>query len=228
MSQNLRDLYRRWRRDYGFRTLGSAALSLAATALFALYNGYLGLAARSVWNGTICVYYLLLTGLRGYLLLAERRRRTLSPAQSRRAQRRAFAVSAAALVGLNLALVVPISLMVLLRRPVGIGLIPAIATAAYATWKITAAMINFHRCGRSPDLLVRQLRTISLIDALVSVLTLQNTLIMVNSGDGGRSMLTLTAISSAAIFLGIIALSIVNLFQGRKATNKISKRSESI
>ena len=107
-------------------------------------------------------------------------------------------------------------------------LIPAIATAAYATWKITAAVINFHRRGRSPDLLVRQLRTISLIDALVSVLTLQNTLIMVNSGDGGRSMLTLTAISSAAIFLGIIALSIVNLFQGRKATNKISRRSESI
>ena len=129
MSQNLSALYRRWRRDYGFRTLGSAALSLAATALFALYNGYVGLAARSVWNGTICVYYLLLTGLRGYLLLAERRRRIMSPAQSRRAQRRAFAVSAAALVGLNLALVVPISLMVLLRRPVGIGLIPAICIA---------------------------------------------------------------------------------------------------
>ena len=215
MRLNVRQLYGRWRRDYGFRTLGGAAVALVVTALFALYNGYLGLAARSVWNGSICVYYLLLTALRGYLLLVEHGRQALNPVQARRAGRRAFAISSAALLGLNLVLVAPITLMSRFQRPVGIGLIPAIATAAYATWKITMALVNFRRRRGIRDLVIRQMRTINLIDALVSVLTLQNTLIMVNSADGGRSMQTLTAVSSAAIFLAIIDLSLGNLIRGR-------------
>ena len=48
------------------------------------------------------------------------------------------------------------------------------------------------------------------MDALVSVLTLQNTLIMVNDAGDGRSMLTLAALSSAVIFIGIVAISIAN------------------
>lgn len=216
MAGRIQALWRLWRRDFGFRTLASAEVSLAATALFALYNGYVGLRSRAVWNGSVCVYYLLLTAARGYILWAERRRAALPPPERRRAGRRAFAMSSAALLALNLALVVPISLMVGLRRPVGIGLIPAIATAVHATWKISAAAVNFRKRRRSRDLLVRQLRTIGLVDALVSVLTLQNTLIMVNlEGDGG-SMLMLTAASSAAIFLIIVAISIRDLVAARR------------
>ena len=51
---------RGWREDYIFQTLISAAASFGCTALFALYNGYLGLWHRSVWHGSICVFYLLL------------------------------------------------------------------------------------------------------------------------------------------------------------------------
>ena len=58
------------------------------------------------------------------------------------------------------------------------------------------------------------LREISFIDALVSVLTLQNTLIMVNSSGDGREMLTLSAITSAAIMLGVLALSVAALIKG--------------
>ena len=90
------------------------------------------------------------------------------------------------------------------------GLIPAIATAAYATWKITLASIRYRRRSRSADGFTAQLRTVGLVDALVSVLTLQNTLIMVNDAGGGRSMLTLAALSSAVIFVGIVAICVAN------------------
>ena len=100
-----------------------------------------------------------------------------------------------------------------MQRPVGTGLIHAIALAAYATWKITMAIINFFRRRRSRDLVVRQLRTINLMDALVSILTLQNTLIMVNSQSNPRSMLTLAAISSTGIFLIIIGISVSNVVE---------------
>ena len=120
------------------------------------------------------------------------------------------------MLAMNIALVVPISLMVLMQKPTNLGLIPAIAMAAYTTYKITMAIVNMRR-SRVYHPLIHELRTINLIDAFVSILTLQNTLIMVNSDAGeGSSMITLSAISSALIYLTIIIITI-KLFIKRKA-----------
>ena len=200
----------RYRRDRTFRAHVAALGSLAASMAFALYNGVLGLVYRAPWNGSICVYYLLLAGIRGYLLINQRRLAGLPRSKARRMEKRACANAAGALLVLNQALIAPIALMVRMERPVNMGLIPAIATAAYATWKITLASIRYRRRKRSADGFTAQLRTVALVDALVSVLTLQNTLIMVKSAGGGRSMLTLAALSSAVIFAGIVAISVAN------------------
>ena len=61
---------------------------------------------------------------------------------------------------------------------------------------------------------MRLLRTISFIEGLVSVLTLQNTLIMVNMKGDGSEMLTLTAITSAAIMLAVLTLSVTAMIKG--------------
>ena len=112
--------------------------------------------------------------------------------------------------------------MVVRQKPVDLTLIPAIAMAAYTTYKVIMASVNLKNRKRSADSLVRLLRTISFIEALVSVLTLQNTLIMVNLKGDGSEMLTLTAITSAAIMLAVLALSVSAMMNGikrRKTTN---------
>ncbi len=93
-------------------------------------------------------------------------------------------------------------------------LITAIAMAAYTTYKVVMASVNLKRRKRSSNSLVRLLRTISFIEALVSVLTLQNTLIMVNLKGDGSEMLTLTAITSAAIMMTVLALSVSAMIKG--------------
>ena len=115
----------------------------------------------------------------------------------------------------NLALIMPVSLMVRMEKPVTMGLTPAIAMAAYTTWKITLAIVNLRRSGAHP-LLIRQLRTINLIDALVAILTLQNTLIMVNSSAGEETgVMTLAAVSSGLIYLVILTLTIRLFCKGK-------------
>lgn len=77
---------------------------------------------------------------------------------------------------MDLALIWSIAMMVVLDKPVSIGLIPAIAMAAsYTTWKITMASVHMGRQQRRAggNILVAELRTVSFIDALVSILTLQ-------------------------------------------------------
>ncbi|MBR7019673.1 MAG: hypothetical protein IKI15_01285 [Lachnospiraceae bacterium] len=124
---------------------------------------------------------------------------------------------------LNLSLIVPISLMVKLQKPVKMTLVPAIAMAAYTTYKIILASVNMKRTGRIKNLLAKELRTIGFIDALLSVVVLQNTLIVVNSDGKDRSMLLFSAITSAAILLLMLAVSVYGFIkgigQGEKRTN---------
>ena len=208
----VKQFFDRWKTDYDFKTVTAALGSLFVTALFALYNGFLGVYHASLWHGSICVYYLVLVGLRTMIIAA--RKNAERKADLKRAQKKVYIASAALLLFLNLCLVVPVSLMVLRQKPVNMSLIPAIAMAAYTTYKVVMASVNLERRKRSSNRLVRLLRTISFIDALVSVLSLQNTLIMVNMKDDGSEMLTLTAITSAAIMLTVLVLSVVAMIKG--------------
>ena len=216
-------LLRAWRENYLYQTLMSAAVSFGCTVLFALYNGYLGLWHRSVWHGSICVFYLLLMAIRGMVLLTEKRSQARSETERDRCRRRIFLVSSLFLLALDLALMLPIAMMVVLDRPVTMGLIPAIAMAAYTTWKITMASlhINWQRRRASGNILIAELRTVNLIDALVAILTLQNTLIMVKRTDAGEnSMLPVSAASSAVIYAAIVVITLRMLRRGLRQINR--------
>lgn len=210
---------KRWKKDYIFKTLASSVISFSVTILFALYNGFLGIRLLSIWHGGICVFYLLLAAIRGIILLTEKNNRTRADKQKSECRQRTFIISAFLLLLLNLALILPISLMVVLKKPVNMGLIPAITMATYTTYKLTMASVHIHRQKRRNynHILVVELQTINFIDALVSILTLQNTLIMVKqTTSNGNDMLVLSAISSAVIYAIIIFVTVRLLIKGLK------------
>ena len=208
----VKQFFDRWKTDYDFKTITAALGSLAVTALFALYNGFLGVSHASLWHGSICVYYLVLVILRTTVITAGKKARR--KAEPNRALVKVYIASAALLLFLNVCLIVPVSLMVVRQKPVDMTLIPAIAMAAYTTYNVVMSSVNLKRRKRSSDRLVRLLRTINFIDALVSVLSLQNTLIMVNMKGDGSEMLTLSAITSAAIMLAVLAISVAAMIKG--------------
>lgn len=207
--EKARVLFAKWNADYDFKTFINSSGSMLVTAAFAAYNGFLGVAHGSAWHGSICVYYLLLLLLRLIVLRAERLSNGRPDADQRRG--RAVLIASALLLLLNLCLIGPFFLMVRQEKPVTLTLIPAIAMAAYTTCKVTMAAVNLKRKGRSANCLVRFLRTINFIDALLSIVTLQNTLIMVNDAEEGKSMLPLVATTSGVIWAAMLALSIGEL-----------------
>ena len=203
-----------WKNDYVYKTLIGAGFSFVCTVLFSLYHGYLGILYRSVWHWGICAFYFLMMAIRGCILLTENRNRVRPEADRLRLRYRTFLVSAVLMLALDLSLLLPIILMVLLDAPVNMGLVSAIAMAAYTTYKITMASIHFRRQSRRAcgDPLIMELRTVNLIDALVSILTLQNTLIMVKQK--GEDMLLVSAGSSAVIYIIIVSVTIRMLLRG--------------
>lgn len=213
----IKSFLKSWKKDYIFKTLASSVVSFTVTIIFALYNGFLGIRLLSIWHGGICVFYLLLAAIRGIILLTEKNNSTRDYIQKSECRQRTFIISAFLLLLLNLALILPISLMVVLKKPVNMGLIPAITMAAYTTYKITMASIHIQKQKRSNHILIVELRTINFIDALVSILTLQNTLIMVNqTKSNDNDMLVLSSISSAVIYAIIIFVTVRLLIKGLK------------
>ena len=138
-NENLKSIIEKWKKDYTFKTIASSNISFGVTILFALYNGFLGIRLLSVWHGSICVFYLRLIAIRGMVLLNEKRNAMRSENDCAYYRGKTFTISSIILLVLNLALILPISLMVTFKKPVNMGLIPAIAMAAYTTYKITMA-----------------------------------------------------------------------------------------
>ena len=202
----------RGKAGYDDKTYLTASRSLVVTLVFALYNGFLGIHHTSLWHGAICVYYIMLSILRGSIMTAAKK---FAQREDReKARDRASLAISTLLLFLNAALIVPIAIMVTHQKPVSLTLIPAIAMAAYTTYKVIMASVNLRRRRTTSDSFVWLLRTISFIDALVSILTLQNTLIMVNAKGEDLGLLPLTSVTSGVIWAAVLFLSVNAIVKG--------------
>ena len=196
------------------KTVFSAYFSALITFLFALYNIFLGLYYGDAWSISIFIYYLCLTCARVVVIVIENKAKTC--------QQDAAKLRGKACIGLSifmcfidLCLFAPITLMLLRPQPVTFGIIPAIVIATYTTYKITLAIISYNKTKKGEKLTYRFLRALSIVDALVSVLSLQHILIMVNGGMT-EDMKVLSAISSFIILIFILSFSVLQIVNATK------------
>ena len=109
-------------------------------------------------------------------------------------------------------------MMVLGERTYELGIIPAIATATYCTIKVTLAIRAYFKKQVNSPLFVAK-KSSSLVDSLVSVLTLQSTLIIANGGANNPDMRVLSAVSSFFLYALIIFVSVKLQISLRKFKN---------
>ena len=203
-------LFKRIKHDYVFRTFIFSALSFFVTLVFTIYNTFLGVAYKSVWNIGIALYYALLLCIRAYIIFSERKfyKNNLTDEQKDRKRKIIFFVQSILLLIIDFALIAPISLMVLQKRAIKFSQIPAIAMAGYTSFKIFVSTRNIFKTKFEMNLSIKMLRNINFIDALVSILSLQYTLIMTFGGGLDEDMFTLCAISSFCIYVLLFILSL--------------------
>lgn len=205
----------RLKTDYAFRALTTAIFSSCFTLIFAAYNVVLGILYRAAWNFGISVYYAMLALLRIIAVFGELRDRKRQPPQNGRGRGRYLAESILLFL-LDVALIAPLAMMVKQERHIAYHEITAISIAAYTALKITFAIVNYKKTRKTKDLTVRMLKNINFKDALVSILLLQYALVM-TFGEGMRGdMLTVSQLSSAALWGFLIAISALSLRHAAK------------
>ena len=169
-------------------------LSLVLTLLFSIYNRIIGAIKESLWHESISIYYFILIFIKSIILIY------IQKSKERKKDIVVFKITKALLIILNILLIVPITLLVLNKRLVQMSLVFSIVIALYVTIKTTKSIVNFIKQRKSNDILLKELKIIDLTDTIVSILTLQNTLIAVN-GEFDQQMYYLTISSSLIGFI---------------------------
>lgn len=179
---------------------------------FSIYNGVLGFYFNIIWNQAIFFYYLLLLVIRFSLTLALNKKDGFKKV--------IHIITFIVMIVLNICLIAPAVLMLKNEKPVNVDMIFAIAMAAYTTYSISKSIYEMRKYKNDDNILVKDLKLVGLINAIVSILTLQNTLIVVNGGME-YGMIILSTVSTFCLLI----LSLIICFQSFLSSFKDSRRS---
>lgn len=218
--------------NYGFRTAAFTALGFAVNVGYALFHGGMAVASRSVWFAVFAIYYLLLSGMRIGVLAAGRsvKKKFAGDDDAMYGEKlKIYRGCGIALLPLDIALGAAVTLMVYRQDPMPHSEIAAIASAAYAFYKIILAVVNQLKVSRLDDPALQAVRSIGLTDAAVSLFALQTTLVSVFSDGDADRLLPLNAVVGfcvCALTLGLGIWMIVRSYQLQKRRTNCYEREQ--
>ena len=211
---------RKWQDDTRLRVNVSLYGSLAWNALYGILQLWLGFYHHTFWFYSLGAYYICLGVMRFFLA-----RHTTRYAPGERMQTELVKYRACGIVFLlmNLALALIIFFMVYWNRTFQHHMITAIAMAAYTFTALTTAIINVIKYRKYNSPVFSASKAISLAAALVSMLTLESTM-LTTFGDG-----TMTAIerkwmlgaTGGVVSLLIVATAIYMIVVGTKKLKEL-------
>ena len=177
-------------------------VSLVLTLLFSFYNRIIGAIKESLWHESISIYYFVLVVIKAIIVIYKLK------SKDRTKDVLIFKVTKCLLLLLNVLLIVPIVLMIFNKRLVEISFVFSLVIALYVTLKTIKSITNYIK-NKKEDTLTKELKVIELTDCVVSILTLQNTLIAINSDGFDEGLYYLCIISSITGFVFNIFIFIV-------------------
>ena len=211
---------RRWQDDTRLRVNVSLFGSLSWNAMYGIFQIWLGFYHHTFWFYSLGAYYICLAIMRFFLV-----RHTAKYAPGEKMQTELVKYRACGIVFLvmNLALALIIFFMVYWNRTFEHHMITAIAMAAYTFTALTAAIVNVIKYRKYNSPVYSASKAISLAAALVSMLTLESTM-LTTFGDG-----TMTAIeqklmlgaTGGAISVLIVATAIYMIVVGTKKLKEL-------
>ncbi len=214
----IKETVKKIKSDYILRGYVATSATFGINVAFFIYNLVIGIVYNLSWNYSIAIYYAVLVLLRAVALFSERKWRRLEEEVLEDRRKKLFSVESKLLLVVDFVMIVPILVMLLSLRRVNIGVIPAISVATYTVYKIVVAIRGYKKTVRGDNLTLVTMKFINIKDALVSVLTLQNTLINV-FGDGGSTFI-LCACTSGFMLIFMILLNVLFIRRGKNFFNK--------
>ena len=188
-------------------------LSLIFNLAYAIYNSILGFISHSWWFVTISVYYAVLSVMRFAVLRIKRKSETEIFAKK---------FTGFCFVFLSVCLVGTVILSAVTNRGVKHNEIVMITIALYTFTKVVLGIINLVKSKKYSSPAFKTLRNISFADALVSVFSLQRSMLVTFEGMGESDVTLFNILTGSGVCIAVLVLG-VNLIGGRRTETAKSK-----
>ena len=214
---------RRWRNDTHLRVNVTLYGSFAWNTLYGIFQLWLGFYHRTFWFYSLGAYYICLAIMRFFLV---RHTRKYAPGERMQAELAKYRACGIVFLVMNLALALIIFFMVYWNRTFEHHMITAIAMAAYAFTALTTAIINVIKYRKYNSPVYSASKAISLAAALVSMLTLESTMLTTFGGETmtAAAQKWMLGATGGAISVLIVAAAIYMIAVGTKKLKGLKNR----
>lgn len=197
--------------DKRYRVIVKAVLSLVLNLLFAFYNGIVGVLSSSLILIASSVYYLLLSAMRFSAVMLNRKGKK---------QNDRLIVSVVGIMLIILSVVFHIMVIISMKYNTATlyGTITMIAIATFTFTKITMAAITAVKHREDHSKLIKAINAIRYSEVAVSLLTMQQSMLVSFDGTDEKSAVILNACTGAGVCFFILTLGIITLKNSRKET----------
>lgn len=203
--------------DYTFRTILTTMPSFIINVAYTVYNGVIGIVNQSSWFITMAVYYSLLGVMRYHAVNTGRKiSRMKNQKLIRKKELAVIKTDGLLLLLLNLALSGVVLLTIAKGRAKAYSEIMAISIAAYTFYKTTMAVINMVKVRKMQSPILITIRNIGVADALVSMLTLQTTMLASFQNTSNLDVNRMNALTGMAVCILIALLGISMIYYASK------------
>lgn len=207
----------RFLEDYTFRTILTTLPTFLINVFYTVYNGVIGVMNQSAWFITMAVYYSLLGIMRYFAVNTERKTsRMENPKLIRKRELSVIRTDGILLLLLNLALSGVVLLTIAKGTAKTHSEIMVISIAAYTFYKITMAVINMVKVRKMQSPILITIRNIGVADALVSMLTLQTTMLASFQGTSSIDANRMNGITGLAVCILIALLGVSMIYYASK------------
>ena len=216
---------RKWREDARLRVNVSLYGSLAWNALYGVFQLWLGFYHHTFWFYSLGAYYICLGVMRFFLA---RHTARYAPGERLQTELKKYRACGIVFLVMNLALALIIFFMVYWNRTFEHHMITAIAMAAYTFTALTTAIINVIKYRRYNSPVFSASKVISLAAALVSILTLESTM-LTTFGDGTMTVAAqkwMLGATGGTISVLIVATAIYMIVVGTKKLKQLKTEVE--
>ncbi|MCR5786291.1 MAG: hypothetical protein K6G28_01135 [Acholeplasmatales bacterium] len=203
--------------DYSFRSVIFGLGSLLTSVFMGILNLLLGIIKHADWNFAIAVFYFIFIILRFTVFLIEYLIKNKTEEEKKQIRYNTFLFYGLVLIILDLSLSYPISLTYYKEKSIYTNTIIAIAFAAYTTMRLAIAVTNLKKTHNIEkySLSIRTLKIISFTQALVSLITFQNVMIL-TFGSYDHSLKIISIIFNGIVVAIILIITILMIRSGIK------------
>lgn len=195
--------------DKRYRVIVRSVLSLVLNLLFAFYNGILGALSSSLIFIASSVYYLLLSAMRFAAVLLNRK-------GTKQNDRLIVSIVGVMLIILSVVFHIMVIVSMKYKTAALYGAVTMIAIATFTFTKIAMAVITAVKHNGEKSKLFKAINAIRYSEVAVSLLTMQQSMLVSFEGADEKTSVILNACTGAAVCFFILILGIITLKNSRK------------